>query len=142
LKCETETADRLATRVPSRRVCGQYQQIGALKVKVAVLFSTPDKTYNLKVVTLDHLSGRVLARTELSGEDVEMNPITWRREHQVALVLGVVLGIVLGVVVGYMHGGIRYASLEQWNIESRFRWAILGAFVGACVILIQRLLRT
>jgi hypothetical protein len=71
-----------------------------------------------------------------------MNPLTWRREHQFALVLGAVLGIALGLVVGYMHGGIRYASLDQWNIESRFRWAILGAFVGACVISILRLLRT
>ena len=69
-----------------------------------------------------------------------MNPLTWRREHQVALVLGVVLGIVLGVVVGYMHGGVRYETLNQWNNASRFRWAILGAFVGACVIYIQRLL--
>jgi uncharacterized membrane protein YeaQ/YmgE (transglycosylase-associated protein family) len=71
-----------------------------------------------------------------------MNPLTWRREYQVALVLGVVLGIVLGLVVGFMHGGARYETLDRWTLESRFRWAILGAFVGACVIYIQRLLRT
>ena len=69
-----------------------------------------------------------------------MNPMTWRREHQAALVLGLVLGIVLGLVVGYLHGGTRYESLDHWNFESRFRWAILGAFVGACVVYIQRLL--
>ena len=44
-----------------------------------------------------------------------MNPMTWRREHQVALVLGLVLGIVLGLVVGYLHGGARYESLDHWK---------------------------
>ena len=39
--------------------------------------------------------------------------MTWRREHQVALVLGLVLGIVLGLVVGYLHGGARYESLDH-----------------------------
>ena len=71
-----------------------------------------------------------------------MNPLTWRREHQVALLLGVVLGIVLGLLLGFMYEGMHYATVERWNIESRFRWGVLGALVGACVISIQRLLRT
>jgi H+/Cl- antiporter ClcA len=71
----------------------------------------------------------------------EMNPLTWQREHQVALLLGIVLGIVLGLLVGFMYEGFHYASVENWKIESRFRWGILGALVGACVILMQRLLR-
>ena len=66
--------------------------------------------------------------------------MTWRREHQVALVLGLVLGIVLGLVVGYLHGGARYESLDHWSFDSQFRWGVLGAFVGACLIYIQRLL--
>jgi H+/Cl- antiporter ClcA len=71
-----------------------------------------------------------------------MNPMTWRREHQVALLLGIVLGIVLGLLVGFMYEGFHVATLERWNIASRFRWGILGALVGASVITIQRLLRT
>ena len=47
-----------------------------------------------------------------------MNPMTWRREHQVALVLGLVLGIVLGLVVGYLHGGARYESLDHWSFTA------------------------
>jgi len=74
------------------------------------------------------------------GEE-EMNPLIWRYEHQVALVLGVVLGIVLGLVVGFMYDGIHYATLERWQIGSIFRWGILGAFAGACLIYIQRLSR-
>jgi len=70
-----------------------------------------------------------------------MNPITWRQEHQVALVIGVLLGIVLALAVGFMYDGIHYATLNRWNIGSIFRWGILGAFAGACVIYIQGLLR-
>ena len=70
-----------------------------------------------------------------------MNPLTWQREHQVALLLGIVLGIVLGLLVGFTYEGFHYATVERWNIVSRFRWGILGALVGACVIFIQRLLR-
>lgn len=75
-------------------------------------------------------------------EGVEMNPLTWQREHQVALLLGIVLGIGLGLLVGFMYEGFHYATVESWKIGSRFRWGILGALVGACVILIQQLLRT
>jgi H+/Cl- antiporter ClcA len=71
-----------------------------------------------------------------------MNPMTWRHEHQVALLVRIVLGIVLGLLVGFMYEGFHYATLERWKIESIFRWGILGAFVGACVIFTQRLLRT
>jgi H+/Cl- antiporter ClcA len=71
-----------------------------------------------------------------------MNPMTWRREHQVALLFGIVLGIVFGLLVGFMYEGFHYATLGLWKTESIFRWAILGAFVGACVIFTQRLLRS
>ena len=51
----------------------------------------------------------------------EMNPLVWRHEHQVALMLGVVLGIVLGLAVGFsmmaftarhLRGGISEASSD------------------------------
>ena len=71
-----------------------------------------------------------------------MNPMTWPREHQVALLVGIVLGIVLGLLVGFMYEGFHYPTVGVWKMESRFRWGILGAFVGACVIFTQRLLRT
>jgi hypothetical protein len=71
-----------------------------------------------------------------------VNPLTWQREHQVALLLGIVLGIVLGLLLGFMYEGFHYATLERWNFVSRFRWGILGALVSACLIFIQRLLRT
>jgi H+/Cl- antiporter ClcA len=82
------------------------------------------------------------SRFELSEEDADMNPMTWRREHQVALLVGIILGIILGLLVGFMYEGFHYATVQAWKVESRVRWGILGAFVGACVIFAQRLLRT
>jgi hypothetical protein len=32
-----------------------------------------------------------------------MNPLNWRREHQVALLLGGVIGIAMGLLIGYMY---------------------------------------
>jgi hypothetical protein len=72
-----------------------------------------------------------------------MNPLAWQREHQVALLLGTVLGIAAGLLVGFVHNNIRLAILQQWIAEGHgLRWALLGAFFGAGVIYVQRLLRT
>ena len=70
-----------------------------------------------------------------------MNPLTWQREHQLALLLGVVLGIILGLLAGFTYEGFHYATVDHWAPMSRFRWGLFGAIVGAFVIYIQRLLR-
>ena len=71
-----------------------------------------------------------------------MSPLTWRREHQVALLLGAVLGIVVALLVGFMYNGVHYATLGTWLWGgSPLRWAVLGALVGAGVIYLQRLTR-
>ena len=41
-----------------------------------------------------------------------MNPLRWRSEHQVALLLGVVVGIALGFVTGYIHHNIHFVNAE------------------------------
>jgi hypothetical protein len=72
-----------------------------------------------------------------------MNPLAWQREHQVALLLGIVLGIVAGLFVGFTHNDIHLATLQDWVARGHaLRWALLGAFFGAGVIYVQRLLRT
>jgi hypothetical protein len=71
-----------------------------------------------------------------------MNPLTWQREHQVALLLGTMLGIVAGLLVGFTHNNIHLATLQQWVAGGPgFRWGLLGAFFGAGLIYVQRLLR-
>lgn len=72
-----------------------------------------------------------------------MNPLAWQREHQVALLLGIVLGIVAGLLAGFAHNNIHLTTLQSWFAEGHsLRWALLGAFFGAGVVYVQRLLRT
>jgi prepilin signal peptidase PulO-like enzyme (type II secretory pathway) len=71
-----------------------------------------------------------------------MNPLTWQREHQMALLLGTVLGILAGLLVGYIQHDIHLATLQQWMSGwSSIRWAVLGALFGAGLIYVHRLLR-
>lgn len=72
-----------------------------------------------------------------------MNPLAWQREHQVALLAGTVLGIAAGLLAGCALNNIRLTTLQQWFADGHgLRWALLGAFFGAGVIYVQRLLRT
>ena len=60
-----------------------------------------------------------------------MNPFVWRREHQVAIILGAIVGAVIVVVIGFMRRGLDYGTLTSalfWS-ASTARWAILGALI-------------
>ena len=84
-----------------------------------------------------------------------MNPVNWRREHQVALLLGGAIGIATGLVVGYMFD--TYWSLfavlatagtsgpprtvETWlGSGSSFRWGAFGGLLGGAIIYTRQLL--
>lgn len=72
-----------------------------------------------------------------------MNPLQWRSEHQVALLLGAVVGIALGFVTGYMHHNIHLhdGSFSTYLTEgSALRWGVFGALIGGTIIYIQQLL--
>jgi hypothetical protein len=72
-----------------------------------------------------------------------MNPFAWRREHQVAIILGALLGAVILEVIGFMYRGLNYGLITSglfWSASS-IRWAILGALIGGCIIYVQRLLQ-
>jgi hypothetical protein len=73
-----------------------------------------------------------------------MNPLTWQREHQAALLLGTVLGIFAGLLVGFIHNDVHLETLLQWGVANGhgIRWAVFGGLFGAGVIYVQRLLRT
>jgi Mg/Co/Ni transporter MgtE len=71
-----------------------------------------------------------------------MNPLAWRREHQVALLLGGVLGAVIALVVGFMYRGLNYGTLSSelfWS-WSTIRWGVLGALLGGFMIYVRQLL--
>ena len=73
-----------------------------------------------------------------------MNPLQWRSQHQVALLLGIVVGIALGFVTGYMHNNIHLhdGSFSKYLTGgSALRWSVFGALVGGTIIYVQQLLR-
>ena len=73
-----------------------------------------------------------------------MNPLLWRSEHQVALLLGVVVGIALGFLIGYIHHNIHFVNAEEFSRYltggSALRWAVLGALLGGTIIYMRQLL--
>ena len=69
-----------------------------------------------------------------------MNPLKWRLEHQLALVLGAAVGIVIGLLIGFIYNGVHYTTLSQWLGWSAFRSAVLGALVGGATIYTRELL--
>jgi hypothetical protein len=72
-----------------------------------------------------------------------MNPLAWRREHQMAIILGAILGAVILLLIGFMYRGLNYGtiSFQLWS-SSSVRWAILGALIGGCIVYVRRLLQT
>jgi hypothetical protein len=76
-----------------------------------------------------------------SGEAL-MNPFAWRKEHQVAIIVGAVLGAVILEVIGLMYRNLHYVTMSEyvWT-GSSIRWAILGALIGAGIVYVRRLLQ-
>jgi hypothetical protein len=92
-----------------------------------------------------------------------MNPMNWRREHQLALLLGGAIGIATGLLIGYMYYGLwsmyvgilhaiaatagkapgppRVDGVVAWlGSGSSFRWGAFGALVGGAAIYTRQLL--
>jgi hypothetical protein len=70
-----------------------------------------------------------------------MNPLKWRREHQVALVLGALIGVAVGLAIGFIYNGVHYVTLFPWLAGgSALRWGVFGALVGGATIYMRQLL--
>jgi hypothetical protein len=78
-----------------------------------------------------------------------MNPLAWKREHQIALVATTLLGFSAGLVVGYARDP-HYGSFWDWlttalnpnyPTSTGTEWSIFGALVGATIIYVVQLMR-
>jgi hypothetical protein len=86
-----------------------------------------------------------------------MNPLNWRREHQVALLIGGAVGICIGLLVGYMYDSLFSMFVVQVSANrtvadaprsvgawlgsgSSFRWGAFGALVAGALIYTRQLL--
>jgi hypothetical protein len=96
----------------------------------------------LRETIRDNFQGK-LSRKALKGNaKVEniINPLTWRREHQLALIVAAIIGVIIGLAVGYMYHRVQFATSSLWFWSwSSFRWAAIGAIIGAAVIYIRQL---
>ena len=85
-----------------------------------------------------------------------MNPFTWKREHQIALLLAVILGAALGSVLGYLafaaaQGASGAPSFDWWmwarwpytnsTKSGGFWWMIFGGIAGGAFLYVYRLMR-
>jgi uncharacterized membrane protein YhdT len=68
-----------------------------------------------------------------------MNPLNWKREHQVALGIAAIIGAVLGTLIGYLvyaiaQGAAGAMSFGRWVEYSLWAAALLWAIVGALIV--------
>lgn len=76
-----------------------------------------------------------------------MNPMKWKREHQVAFGIAALIGAVLGVLVAYTTrtnpnslGFFYWVELRGWPAAI---WpGLLGAAVGSGIVYVRQLLKT
>ena len=79
-----------------------------------------------------------------------MNPLNWKREHQVALGNAAVIGAVLGILTGYLvyaiaqgtGGAISFGRWLEYSIwAAALLWAIVGALIVGGSVYVRRLFR-
>lgn len=77
-----------------------------------------------------------------------MNPLDWKREHQIALGLAIVIGAAVGVILGYFtyaaasgfDGGVSFGDWVRHPVRYAWLWwGIFGAAIGVGVLYFRRL---
>lgn len=89
-----------------------------------------------------------------------MNPLTWKREHQIALACAIALGLFVGVIAGLRivdYGN--YSSWYFWCVHRGLQhctygyswypgywllvgvWGVIGGLIAAALVYIWQLLR-
>jgi hypothetical protein len=78
-----------------------------------------------------------------------MNPLEWKREHQIALVISILIGLMLGLAFGYARDP-HIGSFVDWfttALDPNYPgytgtgWSIFGALVAGGIVYATVLLR-
>lgn len=75
-----------------------------------------------------------------------MNPLWWKREHQIALAAAAALGLVIGLTWGLHH--VHYRMFPDfWRSDGTYwlsvgAWGLFGGAIGAAFVYIRQLLRS
>jgi hypothetical protein len=77
-----------------------------------------------------------------------MNPFSWSREHQLALIVAAFVGAALATVLGYIVYALGWGegalSFENWILRllrGPIWWALFGAVIGGASIFVRKLMR-
>ena len=77
-----------------------------------------------------------------------INPFTWNREHQLALLVAVLIGAALGTVLGYFVYAVGWGEgalpFENWiwrPLRGAIWWAVFGGVIGGASIFVQNWMR-
>jgi hypothetical protein len=77
-----------------------------------------------------------------------INPFTWNREHQLALLVAALIGAALATVLGYIVYAVGWGEgalpFENWiwqPLRGAIWWAVFGAVIGGAMIFVQNLMR-
>jgi hypothetical protein len=77
-----------------------------------------------------------------------MNPFSWSREHQLALIVAAFVGAALATVLGYIVYAVGWGegalSFENWILRllrGPIWWALFGAVIGGASIFVRKLMR-
>lgn len=80
-----------------------------------------------------------------------MNPLGWKREHQVAFAIAILLGAGVGLLLGMrQHNSENWLQVElSWDDVSNFfangggwEWSLIGAAIAGTLVYVWQLLRT
>jgi hypothetical protein len=76
-----------------------------------------------------------------------MNPLSWSRDHQIALCLAALIAAALATVLGYLvyaagwgEGAVPFGSWLGRLLEGPIWWALFGAVIGGAIIFVRNLL--
>ena len=77
-----------------------------------------------------------------------MNPFSWSREHQLALLVAALIGAALATVLGYIvyavgwgEGAVPFESWILRLLRGPIWWALFGAVIGGASIFVCILMR-
>ena len=77
-----------------------------------------------------------------------MNPLSWSREHQIALLLTALIGAAVATVLGYLvyaagwgEGAVPFESWLARLSGGPVWWALFGAVIGGASIFVRNLMR-
>ena len=79
---------------------------------------------------------------------IMMNPFSWSREHQLALLVAALIGAALATVLGYIvyavgwgEGAVPFESWILRLLRGPIWWALFGAVIGGASIFVCILIR-